>query len=703
MSSERSVEPTRGWLTASAAGRLVAPALLVLLLAVPARACGPWFPNRIGDDGEAGVLQAPVGIFEEELGRLVASAAGAVHWRDSDDSVTPEDRTASADMSDLRWALAADQFMLTKDEEGVLAQYRAVRQALRSGTALPPLPGGLPAEFACYARGAIAWGACDTNAATAAWRELLELPSEQRRFRSTWAAYMLGRVALDRGCTEEAIRCFQHVRALRQTGCWDSLDLETASLGWEARAELDRGRIDGAMERYLEQVGRGEASATVSLRWMARDLWDEPARMASLMTNTVVRRVLTAYALSHVAACPGWEEDRSPLGWRPFLAAVEAAGVTDAEEADRLAWAAYRAGDYSMAERWVRLAPASSIIAHLVEAKLLLRKGRVKDGMAKLRSVVSAFPEAATLNAPELPDGCYAESWDLASEPIGRRARGELGLLHLSRGEYAQALDLLLRGGYWEDAAYVAERVLTVEELRRYVDATWPLADEVGLLAWLAADWSPDPGSPSARIRYLLGRRMVRAGEYGEAAYLPGPLRPLLQRLAEALQTGENTDAPIQQRALALWKAACLTRYKGMELMGTELDPDWSVYRGSYDLGSYGADRAEQDAGPLVHPGGRELSRGKQSVCIPNRRYHYRSKAGDLAWRAAGMMVDDSDETAQVLVVAGGWLQAAHPEEADRFYKALVRRCGRTALGKQAEVLHWFPPLDVKPEQLLAP
>lgn len=52
----------------------------------------------------------------------------------------------------------------------------------------------------------------------------------------------------------------------------------------------------------------------------------------------------------------------------------------------------------------------------------------------------------------------------------------ESGVLHLTRGEFIQALDALLRAGYWQDAAYVAERVLTLAELRGYVDSQWPAA-----------------------------------------------------------------------------------------------------------------------------------------------------------------------------------------------------------------------------------
>ena len=54
-------------------------------------------------------------------------------------------------------------------------------------------------------------------------------------------------------------------------------------------------------------------------------------------------------------------------------------------------------------------------------------------------------------------------------------------------------------------------------------------------------------------------------------------------------------------------------------------------------------------------------------------------------------MPDDSEETAKVLCTAGGWLKALDPKAANRFFKALVTRCGETALGREAKRTKWFP------------
>ena len=65
-----------------------------------------------------------------------------------------------------------------------------------------------------------------------------------------------------------------------------------------------------------------------------------------------------------------------------------------------------------------------------------------------------------------------------------------------------------------------------------------------------------------------------------------------------------------------------------------------------------------------------------------------------LAWEAAQLMPNNSDETARVLCLGGSWIKIHDPQAADVFYKALVRRCRKTAIGAEADRLRWFPILD---------
>jgi hypothetical protein len=88
------------------------------------------------------------------------------------------------------------------------------------------------------------------------------------------------------------------------------------------------------------------------------------------------------------------------------------------------------------------------------------------------------------------------------------------------------------------------------------------------------------------------------------------------------------------------------------------------------------------------------LRRAAETRLEPFQRYHYRLIAADIAWNALQWMPDNEVDTARAFCEAGGWIKNINPKAADRFYKALVRRCPDTEIGKAAEQLHWFPALD---------
>jgi hypothetical protein len=148
------------------------------------------------------------------------------------------------------------------------------------------------------------------------------------------------------------------------------------------------------------------------------------------------------------------------------------------------------------------------------------------------------------------------------------------------------------------------------------------------------------------------------------------------------------------QRATALFQAAIIMRTNGMELVGTEVEPDWHVHAGNYEEGVTVADRATNDTAKVLVASEDEVSRAAQHNADPEKRFHYRYQAAALAWEAAKLMPDNSDETARVLCTAGSWLKYRDPKAADYFYKALVRRNRKTALGQEADRIRWFPELD---------
>ncbi len=68
----------------------------------------------------------------------------------------------------------------------------------------------------------------------------------------------------------------------------------------------------------------------------------------------------------------------------------------------------------------------------------------------------------------------------------------------------------------------------------------------------------------------------------------------------------------------------------------------------------------------------------------------------ELAWWAAALFPNESEETAAVLDEAGRWLKARDPQRANEFYRALVLRCPKTSRGLAAAQRRWFPDVETK-------
>ncbi len=674
-------------------------------------ACGPWFPNRLLVDSDGELGRAPLANFREEVGRCLPDRKPEFAVRPPAPGKSPQVQTADADAADLRAAL--DALGTPADRrDAILAAHHAVRDRLRRHAeamdawrvdeafrpgrvekprlANPGVPAGLPTEFDDYLRGAITHHLGIPESARAAWQAVLDRPEAERRHRSTWAAFMIGKSWLGTDPVK-AVEWFRRVRDLARQGFADSLGLAVASLGWEARAELDRGRPEAAIALYLEQHAAGDPSALPSLqRAASAALASGEAVLRRVAADATARGVVTAFL---VARGGRWFPEPAPAETRAWLDACEAAGVRDAAGAERLGWAAYQAGDFAGAARWLAQAPADDPVSLWIRARLRLRAGEVDAAAADLAAALRRFAEGAS------PTGVrFAGDERLSSESGVRpahRLQGELAILTLSRGQFVEALDLLLRAQYWLDAAYVAERVLTVDELKDYVDRTWSAGidgPDAHRDYHKILDHEAAPVAIALEIRYLLARRLTRLGRGAVARpYYPEELREVLDDYRKATATGREASRPAAARAEALWSAARLTRYRGLELLGTEVEPDWDALGAEYSLGSTAQDRA-QPKGPTACPmTAAERERVATSLPEPDRRWHYRHRAADLAWEAAQLMENDTETLADVLCEAGGWIKGRHPKEADRFYKALVLRCSKTARGQEAARRRWFP------------
>jgi LysM repeat protein len=705
--------------------------------------CGPDFPNWLLALGDKAVLVAPEGNFASELARMNLGRPRVLAIP-AEESGGYTAQSIGAELGDLRRALkqagkatnevtricdehenqrrllagAVEAHQSWDDSNPVAdAQADAGEQPRKTKPLFPNVvvTDGLPDEFADYFEGFVAWHnptVTDKQNARAAWERLLARPEEERRYKSTWAAFMLGK-SWEESDPDKALDYFKHVRELAKQGYRDSLGLAAASLGLEARVYLAQKNYEAAIESYLDQLASGDPSATNSLATAAAGALSSGAEtLRSLARNPRTQKVITAYLICRPTGSSfyGEQSHEDSDGPKPaevaespaaaWLKATEQAQIKDMDSAEALALAAYRANSMDQASRWIKRAPGSPV-AQWLQAKLLLRAGKLQSAAALLARVSTQFPivhEGTNAPAPvERKDTLTVDGNYYFPTSAERQVHGELGVLRLSRGEYVEALDSLLNAGFWMDAAYVAERVLTTEELKGYVDHFWPraTADQTANEQERFGESEVCPAVLREKIRYLLARRLTResngdkARDYFPAAWLAG-----YDQLMVTLVNGWNETLQPPERASALFEAALITRTNGMELMGTEVGPDWHYHLGNYEEGVTGEDRSTNAAAVLVRPSNDELRRNAEHQPDPNRRFHYRYQAASLAWEAAKLLPNNSDQTAYVLWKGGSFLKYKDPQTADLFYKALVRRNRKTVLGAEADRERWFPTLD---------
>ncbi|MGF6314757.1 hypothetical protein [Pseudomonas frederiksbergensis] len=631
--------------------------LLCLSLSLPlgsALACGPDFPMRLLDNRGQSLAELPEGNFNFEISRLGHAIAGLKNVTAATN--IPGDGYGDApDYTGQR--NTAEQAGLTPEQQALVQQLRSLtdaRQVEEQGASLP-------AEHMFYLAGAVAFNAGDHGLAAEYFQKVLALPADQRALRSTWAAYSLGRalfaMSSEAGAGPDLLaqsrNAFEQTRQLSIDGFSDPLELGVASLGEEARVARTAGDWDSAIELYATQNLHGSAVGYSSLKLLMADLMVMPDdQLAVLLKGKAVQQLVTASLISRL----GWSFGDQPPSEQKLIKLLQNSTRGSLDNADRLAAMNYQQGDYASAKAFLEQAGDGGL-AWWLRAKLALRDGDKGAAAAAYAKAAQAFPQNESWGERRTPD------WDYETVQPKCRVDGESAILALQRGDYLQAFDQLYRSQsiYWYDAATVAERVLTLDELKQYVDTQVPAPPPLSQQD--RDNYVPLP--VAANLRNLLGRRLLREGRYDEApAYFDNVD---LQNKAKAYgQLRQEADAAWwpTKRAAALFNAAWTTRQWGMELLGYEMAPDYATFGGNYSLES-----RELKVGPLVAED--EVVRQQASAAQPDERYHYRYVATALASRAADNLPHTSQAFAAVLCAAAGWNTSLEEESA--FYQRYVK------------------------------
>lgn len=653
--------------------------LLTLILSTLATAsvlaCGPDFPVTLLDHRALVMGSLPEGTFDFEAQHLVDRGEASFPLVEADP------------WSDVEAArLTAENLGLS---DGAAETVAAMRAASSPEAALA-LAAGLAPELARYTAGAVAWQQGDIERAQSEFQAVTAMPAADRPLRGVWASYMLGRALAQSGNPEAAVAAFEQTRDWVAHGASDALGLALASLGEQARVERDAGRLASAVRLYAEQAAYGSSSGRYSLLFVARSAIRDQAQVDALLADEVGTRLLLAYLYTRynelIDAAPEDEYpsfDASSDGPRLLALLDRIAAAPGAPGSDRLAAIAYRAGRFEQAAQVA--APLKTPLAAWIRAKLAVREGQMDVAARAYAEAAKGFPAS--------------ESWGqvpFASEYFEReqlkpqcRVQAEAGTLALSRGDYLQAMELLYAAAdtYWADAAYVAERVLTVDELKAFVDRVAPVA--VGAPEASHDDASEEEEAvyslppPPKQLRALLARRLLREARFDLALnyFDDAVIHGQAERYIAARENGSSRWTRTG-RARAWYEAAEIARWYGMELLGYEQDPDYFIWGGSFDLNS--PITWDEDFNPVFNPrsdlkvegpftSADERARVSASIAQPLERFHYRVVAAGLAGQAADALPPRSQAFAAVLCEATRWLIDRHNEDAVNIYRRYLR------------------------------
>jgi hypothetical protein len=727
--------------------KLLATVGTALYLVGRLHATGYFGPFTYLDDGGKKVEGSPEFYWGLEVRRISRDfhppeklvVSKEVAQRNGDEEWTKKtfEKTTESDLKDFDSAVQEARIK-PNDPAKAKEQHKQARAALdatASGTPTP-LAAEFDSEFADYHKGAGAYLNQQWDEARAAWENLLKRPEQDRHYRTVWAAFMLGKVALKEKDFPKATEWFQRTRELAKAGFNDSLGLAAESYGWEGRAEWKQGHPEKAAPLFMNQLALGDASAVVSLKALIpdrepadgllnygpeleeREKWtdeqkrqeeqDELAKLKAAAQDPLLRRLVTVHILATAVSPDNYYAEGSKKEGvnrsARWLKMIQQANLGRVEDAEYLGWISYNEGDYKAAAHWLELSKGDSAATLWLKAKLQLRAGKFADAtntMARAVEIMRTSPAYTSREGEEWATEDLSgkgEYWGFASS-----ATGDLGGLQLARGDFVQALDVLFKGQLWEDAAFVAERVLTANELKEYVDA-------------LPKTEPPKEGEDyNEKLRYLLGRRLVREDRYDDAKqYLPPPYDKILEKYVKALKDGANEKLSKTERARAWFTAAWLARYDGMELMGTEGAPDAYAEGGSFEMsdlaqerrsGTYQTIAYDKEGNGLYDGNGnpkmksvpaflkasaKEVQRLNTNKIAPDIRFHYRLIAGALAMKAAALLPDNSAEVADVVNTAGLWVKDRDEKTGNRYMQTIERRCSKTEIGRAAIAKHWF-------------
>ena len=471
----------------------------------------------------------------------------------------------------------------------------------------------------------------------------------------------------------------------------------------------------GAFAAYLKMPMRGEGNAVNSSYRLASWLCAQPD-LSAYVNDPDLRRLITIYLAAGGAnntdnRMSYFEATEVSAAW---LDALAKAGVDLGFDLIRIAMLQHRTGRWQECLTTTRRLPVDEPMAMLLASRCSLRLNGDIDVSRKILDVAggaqTTVPVRDLSKVPghAVPEEDFTEHVELSEKAkLRQRTEGERAMIELAQGRFAEALEFFAKGDYTDESSFVAECVMTVDELKAFVDRRRK-ADP----AQTTKGPSNDAFYPTKKI---LASRLFRADRLEEALdYVSPEIRPQAHNYVFLMRLAERTDIADRTKADAYWRAALIIQQIGEEILhasfgldwtGATDEPKWYINYGFLPLKRLQPDSATRVT-LITSPTKEEALRVQtwlaEHIDKPVRSERDASYAVfDLALKAARSLPNNDPAGGQILQFAGNLLKFMEPKAANPAYVLLVTRFKQTPYGEHALKRHWFskerpnPPADI--------
>ena len=599
-----------------------------------------------------------------------------------------------------------------------LAEWQKADQAARQARGEAPLAEPIvPKAYALYQQSLTV----DRESAIKLMDELLALPAEERKPLAAIAKYRRARLTMSledwATLSDEATK--QRLAAIRadlgsveahaREGSLDPAQISENTAYWlaytrcmilpsERLVRLGEADFAGAVDTYLRMPQRGEANAVNSCMMLAHKLCGEGYFQPALVDEDL-RMLVTIFLTSNGSHNRERQLSSDVLvdRRRQWLEALDAAKVPPTFAPAHVAILQLAVGRWQACAETSATMPAADPTRRLLLSRCNLRLSGDRDVS---RAFLGGGSPRLDLTTPA--KGFTTLTTDqtiidpLDPQTVLRRVHGESGMLALSAGDIPTALRHFDEGDFLMESFYLGECLLTVDELKDYVDRR---------------QIPPNKGHgtddysyyPLVNLRELLSSRLMRAGRLEESLeYVAPKLRAEATNYVLLRRAAERDDVGARERADSHWRSALAIRQLGEIIQHSPFGLSWSG--GSWYVG-YGywprvrLGQSMDDRQPLpmeIAPAGKDetrrlLSWQSQHIDRPDlseRDARYASFRHAL--EAVRLLPDNDPAGAEILQYAGNLLKYREPKAAVPAYRLLVTRFPQTPYGQHAVAKKWF-------------